>query len=149
MDYESAAMVEPVAVAVRALRQGVLRERDRVLVLGAGNIGLLLVQVARALGAGYVAVTDIVPERLALAEALGVDEALDVRGGFPTARLEKQFDVIIDGVANEASVRDALSSARRGARYRGLWRSARRHHFPPEGGFFEGRFSDDEPPLWG
>jgi threonine dehydrogenase-like Zn-dependent dehydrogenase len=116
MDYESAAMVEPVAVAVRALRQGGLCERDRVLVLGAGNIGLLLIQVARALGAGYVAVTDIVPERLALAERLGVDEAIEVRGGFPAARLEKQFDVIIDGVANEASVRDALSSARRGAR---------------------------------
>jgi len=116
MDYESAAMVEPVAVAVRALRQGGLREQDRVLVLGAGNIGLLLIQVARALGAGYVAVTDIVSERLALAEGLGVDEAIEVRGGFPAARLEKQFDVIIDGVANEASVRDALSSARRAAR---------------------------------
>ena len=77
---------------------------------------MLLIQVARALGAGYVAVTDVVPERLALAKELGVDEAIDVRGGFPTARLEKDFDLIIDGVASEASVRDALSSARRGAR---------------------------------
>ena len=67
------------------------------------------------MAAGYVAVTDIVPEKLALARELGVDEAIDVRDGFPQARLEKQFDLIIDGVASETSVRDALSS-RRGAR---------------------------------
>jgi 2-desacetyl-2-hydroxyethyl bacteriochlorophyllide A dehydrogenase len=116
MDDEAAAMVEPVAVAVRALRRGWLRTGERVLVLGAGNIGLLVVQAARALGAGYVAVTDLLPEKLALAARLGVDDAIDVRGGFPAPRLEKQFDVIIDGVGNEASVRDALTAARRGAR---------------------------------
>jgi 2-desacetyl-2-hydroxyethyl bacteriochlorophyllide A dehydrogenase len=116
VDDESAAMIEPVAVAVRALQRGSLRFGERVLVLGAGNIGLLVIQVARALGAGYVAVTDLVPEKLVLAARLGVDEAIDVSAGFPTARLEKQFDVIVDGVSNEASVRDALSSARRGAR---------------------------------
>ena len=116
VDDESAAMIEPVAVAVRALRRGSLQAGERVLVLGAGNIGLLAIQVARALGGGYVAVTDLVPEKLALAASLGVDEAIDSGGGFPTARLEKQFDVIVDGVGTEASVRDALSSARRGAR---------------------------------
>jgi L-iditol 2-dehydrogenase len=116
LDDESAAMIEPVAVAVRALGRGSLEADERVLVLGAGNIGLLVVQAARALGAGYVAVTDLVPEKLALAERLGVDEAIDVRGGFPTARLDKQFDVIVDGVGNEASVRDGLSSAKRGGR---------------------------------
>ena len=116
MDYESAAMVEPVAVAVRALQRAALRQQERTLVLGAGNIGLLVIQAARALGAGHVAVTDVVPERLALAKELGVDEAIDVRAGFPAAQLKDQFDVIVDGVASEASVRDALGSARRGAR---------------------------------
>jgi L-iditol 2-dehydrogenase len=116
VDDESAAMIEPVAVAVRALRRGSLQTGDRVLVLGAGNIGLLVVQAARALGAGYVAVTDLVPEKLALAGRLGIDEGIDVRSGFPAKRLEKQFDVIVDGVGNEASVRDALTSAKRGAR---------------------------------
>jgi L-gulonate 5-dehydrogenase len=116
MDYETAAMVEPVAVATRALQRGALRPGDRVLVLGAGNIGLLVVQVARALGAARVVTTDLVPERLNLAVKLGVDQALDVREGFPRAELEKQFDLVIDGVGCEASVQDALSSCARGGR---------------------------------
>jgi len=116
MDDESAAMIEPVGVAVRALRRGAANKGDHVLVLGAGNIGLLVIQVARALGASRVAVTDIVPEKLALAESLGVDEAIDARNGLPLASLEKQFDVVVDGVGNEGSVRDALVACRRGGR---------------------------------
>jgi L-iditol 2-dehydrogenase len=116
MDDESAAMIEPVGVAVRALRRGAVNKGDHVLVLGAGNIGLLVIQVARALGASRVAVTDIVPEKLALAESLGVDEAIDARNGLPLASLEKQFDVVVDGVGNEGSVRDALVACRRGGR---------------------------------
>lgn len=116
VDDESAAMIEPVAVAVRALEQGRLRAGERVLVFGAGNIGLLLIQVARALGASFVAVTEIVPQRLELARRLGVDEAIDTRQGFPRERLQKQFDVVIDGVANEASVRDGLEACARGGR---------------------------------
>lgn len=116
MDDESAAMIEPVAVAVRALQRGQPRPGDRVLVFGAGNIGLLVIQVARALGASRVVVTDIVPEKLALARALGVDEAIDVRAAFPTQRLEKQFDILIDGLANEQSLRHALAASARGAR---------------------------------
>lgn len=114
MDFESAAMVEPVAVAVRAVQEGGAGAGSRVLVLGAGNIGLLAVQVARALGASRVAVTDVVPARLELAAQLGFDEGIDVREGFPAARLEKQFDAVIDGVATEATVRDALTACDRG-----------------------------------
>ncbi len=116
MDFESAAMVEPVAVAVRALQRGGIRAGDRVLVFGAGNIGLLVIQVARALGAGRVVVTDILPERLELAAKLGVDQALDVRGGFPRNDFEKQFDMVIDGVGSEESVLDGLVACARGGR---------------------------------
>jgi L-iditol 2-dehydrogenase len=116
MDYESAAMVEPVAVAVRALQRGGIQAGDRVLVFGAGNIGLLLIQVARALGAGRVVVTDLLPERLALAAKLGVDQAIEVRNGFPKDEHEKQFDIVIDGVGSEGSVQDALLACARGGR---------------------------------
>ena len=116
MDDESAAMVEPVAVAVRALEQGKMKPGDRVLVFGAGNIGLLLIQVAKALGAGRVVVTDLVESKVELARSLGVDEAINVREGFPASSLEKQFDVVIDGVGNEESVRNALTACGRGGR---------------------------------
>ncbi len=113
---EAAAMIEPVDVAVRALRRGELQKGERVLVLGAGNIGLLVIQAARALGAGYVAVTDLVPDKLRRAKELGVDETFDVREGLPAEKIEKQFDLVIDGVGNEASVKDALLACRRGGR---------------------------------
>lgn len=116
MDFEAAAMVEPVAVAVRAVEQCAMPAGGRVLVLGAGNIGLLAIQAARAMGAGFVAVTDLVPEKLAMAAGLGVDETYDVRDGCPAARLANQFDAVIDGIGNEASVRDALGASKRGAR---------------------------------
>jgi L-iditol 2-dehydrogenase len=116
LDYEAGAMIEPVGVAVRALRQGSLRAGERVLIFGAGNIGLLLVQAARALGAGLVAVTDILPERLALARELGADQAIDARLPFPAELLEKQFDIVIDGVAREETVRNGLAACARGGR---------------------------------
>jgi 2-desacetyl-2-hydroxyethyl bacteriochlorophyllide A dehydrogenase len=114
MDFVTAAMVEPVAVAVRAYQLGCPRGGDRVLVFGAGNIGLVLVQVARELGAGRVVVTDVVPERLEMARALGVDEAVDVREDYPAARFEKQFDMVIDGVGTADSVNKALAACVRG-----------------------------------
>jgi 2-desacetyl-2-hydroxyethyl bacteriochlorophyllide A dehydrogenase len=115
MDYESAAIVEPVAVAVRAVRQAYLKHGDRVLVLGAGNIGLLVIQVAAALGASRVVVTDLLPERLKLAAELGVDQTVLTSQEFP-AGLDNSFDVVIDGVGQEQTVRQALGCCARGGR---------------------------------
>ena len=116
MSDDAAAMIEPVDVAVRALRRGELQKGERVLVLGAGNIGLLVVQAARAMGAGYVAVTDLVEDKLALASSLGVDETINVSNGLAAEKIEKRFDLVIDGVGTESSVRDALLACRRGGR---------------------------------
>ncbi len=116
MSDDAAAMIEPVDVAVRALRRGELQKGERVLVLGAGNIGLLIVQAARAMGAGYVAVTDLVQDKLDLASTLGVDETINVSDGLPAEKIEKRFDLVIDGVGTESSVRDALLACRRGGR---------------------------------
>ncbi len=115
MDDESAAMVEPVAVAVRACRRGGLQPGERVLAFGAGNIGLLVIQAARALGASFVAVTDPVAAKLALARRLGADEALDPRQGLPPD-FAGRFDLVIDGVGDERSVADGLTACARGGR---------------------------------
>ena len=115
MDFESAAIVEPVAVAVRAVRQACLTKGDRVLVLGAGNIGLLVIQVAAALGASIVVVTDLLPEKLKLASSLGAGETFLAADQLPT-ELENRFDVVIDGVGKEQTVRQALQCCARGGR---------------------------------
>lgn len=78
---EAGALLEPLSVAVAAARKSRLGVGDHVLVTGAGPIGLILTQVARALGAAEVTVTDVSPERLSLAEAHGATAALDAGTG--------------------------------------------------------------------
>jgi 2-desacetyl-2-hydroxyethyl bacteriochlorophyllide A dehydrogenase len=70
-----ASFAEPVAIGVQATRRGDVHEGDTVLILGAGPIGLALIEVAQAKGAS-VYVTDIAPERLAFAETLGATALL-------------------------------------------------------------------------
>jgi L-gulonate 5-dehydrogenase len=65
-----ASFAEPVAIGVQACRRGSVGPGDRVLILGAGPIGLALVEVAAARGA-QVYITDIAEERLAFAASLG------------------------------------------------------------------------------
>jgi L-gulonate 5-dehydrogenase len=75
-DFE-AAFAEPVAIGVQGCRRGQVTAEDTVLVLGAGPIGLAVVEVARAHGAKVYA-TDISAERLSTAAELG---AIPVAGG--------------------------------------------------------------------
>jgi L-gulonate 5-dehydrogenase len=71
-DAAMAAMVEPVSIAVRAVRRGGIEAGERVVVLGAGPIGQCACLVARELGA-EVLMVDLQPGRLELAAALGAD----------------------------------------------------------------------------
>ena len=68
---EEAALLEPLSVAVWACRKGQVGAGSRVLVTGAGPIGLVCVQVARASGAGDITVVDVNAERLAVATQTG------------------------------------------------------------------------------
>jgi L-gulonate 5-dehydrogenase len=65
-----ASFAEPVAIAIQACRRGAVAAGDRILVLGAGPIGLAIVEVAQAYGAEAF-ITDIKTERLKTAEELG------------------------------------------------------------------------------
>jgi L-iditol 2-dehydrogenase len=77
MSDEAGALMEPLSVGIWACRKGGVTAGDRVLVTGAGPIGLLAMQVARAAGAS-VTVSDVSEPRLALAERTGA--ARTVRG---------------------------------------------------------------------
>jgi len=74
-----AAMLEPATVAVHAVRRTDIRLGDSVVVLGAGPIGLLVLQAARAAGAGCVILVEPEPRRRALGAAVGADAVLDPR----------------------------------------------------------------------
>jgi L-iditol 2-dehydrogenase len=74
---EQAALVEPLSVGMWAARRGGVRAGDTVLVTGAGPIGLLAVQAARAAGAARVVVTDLAADRREVAARLGATDTLD------------------------------------------------------------------------
>lgn len=71
MSYEHAAIVEPAAVALHAVRQSRLKAGDTAAVFGAGPIGLLTIEACLIAGADKVFIVELSEERRALAEELG------------------------------------------------------------------------------
>ena len=94
MSDDAAALIEPLSVAVWAARKADIEPGDRVLVTGAGPVGLLCADVARARGA-RVTVSDTNPNRLAVATARGADAVVDVTAA-PLAEQVEPVDVIIE-----------------------------------------------------
>jgi L-iditol 2-dehydrogenase len=117
---EQAAMIEPVSVAVHALgRAGEVLGR-RVLVLGAGTIGNLVAQVARAQGAKDVMITDLSDYRLEIARACGIERTVNASREDLGARLGEGFgpdraDLILECVGAQATIEQAVSLARKGS----------------------------------
>jgi threonine dehydrogenase-like Zn-dependent dehydrogenase len=119
--WESAVLVEPLAVAFHAVGRARVRPGDRVVVVGSGPIGLMLVLAARSAGAARVVVTGLEPERLALAERLGADAVLDVRDADAAALVRAALggelaDVCLEAAGTPAAQEQAVTLVRRGGR---------------------------------
>jgi L-iditol 2-dehydrogenase len=108
LSSDAGAMIEPLSVAVWANRKAGTTVGSRVLVTGCGPIGVLAAQVARASGAGYVAITDVSPARLEQASAMGVHDAIDVRGRVDLASLAP--DILIECTGLAAVAKGAISA---------------------------------------
>lgn len=90
---QEGALIEPLAVAVWAARRASIEPGDRVLVTGAGPVGLLALQVAASRGASVV-VTDIDRRRLSLALELGAEGVFAPDD--PAAQDGNTFDVLLE-----------------------------------------------------
>src|SRR5215217_9269827 len=101
---EQAAMAEPVSVGIWAARKSALTGGDRVLITGAGPIGLLAGQVARALGAENPVITDLSDFRLARARDLGLRTA---QAGTPLA---EEFDVLLECSGAPAALSEGMQA---------------------------------------
>jgi L-iditol 2-dehydrogenase len=82
-----------------------------VLVTGAGPIGLLAMQVARALGAGDVTVTDVNPHRLEVASRTGATRVVDV-SDTPLGDSGVRADVLLECSGHPASLADGIRALR-------------------------------------
>jgi 2-desacetyl-2-hydroxyethyl bacteriochlorophyllide A dehydrogenase len=107
VDFEVGALAEPMAVAVHALRLAAVGKGSRVLVLGAGTIGLLTAVAARYLGAQTVAITARYAGQKETAQRLGCDEVLDPQD----PRMSVRPGAVIETVgAGADTVADAISA---------------------------------------
>jgi (R,R)-butanediol dehydrogenase/meso-butanediol dehydrogenase/diacetyl reductase len=103
---DAAALAETLAVGVRALRRSRLIPGERVAVVGAGAVGLLAAQAARAMGAAWVSVCDPSLARQAIALAIGADEAVG-----PEALDGLDADVVIECAGSASSLIGAVAAA--------------------------------------
>ena len=119
VSFEQAAMVEPVAVAAHAVSLTPIAVGDTAVVVGAGMIGLCLVQVLRAAGCSRVFAVDLEAEKLELARKLGADSVLDpqkadVAKAVADATEGRGADVAFEAVGITATVKSAIGAVRRG-----------------------------------
>jgi L-iditol 2-dehydrogenase len=103
---DAAALLEPVSVALWACQKGRVSAGSRVLVTGVGPVGLLVVQVARALGAAEVTASDVNGERLELAREMGATEVSYSTSKTPSRT--SRPDVLIDCSGNPGAIRAAI-----------------------------------------
>ena len=120
MSFEEGAMIEPLAVAVHAVRRFGDVSGKRVVVMGAGPIGNLVAQVAKGMGAELVMVTDVSDYRLQLAKECGADFGVNtLHSDFNAAMVEclgpDKADVIYDCAGNDITMNQAIRCARKGS----------------------------------
>ncbi|MHA2051406.1 MAG: zinc-dependent alcohol dehydrogenase [Promethearchaeota archaeon] len=119
MTYEQGAMIEPCAVAVHAVSRGGDISDYKVLVLGAGPIGNLVAQTAKALGAKAVMITDLSDFRLKIAKKVGIDFTVNPNSQDLAEEIGKAFgsdkaDLIIECVGANETIDAAINNARKG-----------------------------------
>jgi L-iditol 2-dehydrogenase len=120
VSLDQAAMIEPVSVAVHALaRAKEDLEGKRVLALGAGTIGNLVAQVAKASGAEAVMITDISDYKLEKARECGIDFAVNPLEDDLEQAILRDFgpsrvDLILECVGVQETITQAVEVARKG-----------------------------------
>ena len=119
LSFAEAAMLEAVSVALHGVRVAELKGGESALVIGAGMIGLLLLQAAKVAGCSRVLVADIDETRLARARELGADEILHASGDVLVQEIKwltdgRGMDVLFEAVGRNETVTAAIDCVRKG-----------------------------------
>ena len=120
VSFEQGALVEPLACAVHGIRRLGVEVGESVLVVGAGTMGLLLIQLLERAGA-RVAAVDRLESKLALAEDLGARRTATSIGALdgPPAGSDDDagYDAVVDVTGVPAVIEQGLAAVRRGGRF--------------------------------
>ncbi|MGY0059576.1 zinc-dependent alcohol dehydrogenase [Streptomyces sp. LZ34] len=128
--FDVAALNEPMAVARHCVNRSEAKPTDKVVVFGAGPIGLGAAIWLKLRGVGHVVVADVIPERLQTALAVGADAVIDSAAEDVTARLTELHgqaanalgqpragtDIYIDAAGAPAVFNTTVESAKWGAK---------------------------------
>lgn len=115
LSMDKGAMVEPFACAVHAARLAQMTAADKLLIIGAGPIGLFVLQAAQILGVKTTVVQDINSERLKIVKALGgipVSSPEELQRDTPS----NGFTVTVDAVGLDVTRQQCIEAARPGGR---------------------------------
>jgi L-iditol 2-dehydrogenase len=116
--FRDAALVEPLACVVQGVEDTQLCAGERILIIGAGPIGLMFVSLAKEAGCSVV-VAGRGEKRLDTARRLGADQVINVRNGadlVTAARAEGMIDVVIEAVGKPEVWETAARIVRKGGR---------------------------------
>ena len=121
LSFEEAALIEPLACCIRGLDNVGIKAGESVLIVGAGPIGLLLMQLVRNFGASMIIQTDLEDYRLEKALELGADHVINVRKEDPIKVIKKLtggygVDVAIEAVGSPKAITQAVEAVRKGGR---------------------------------
>ncbi|MFK3676722.1 NAD(P)-dependent alcohol dehydrogenase [Microbacterium sp. NPDC090218] len=107
---DAAALMEPLSVAIAAVQKAGVRPGSRVLITGAGPIGIVTAQTARAFGATEIVISDPMAERREVALRFGATEAVDPAAG----PLGTGYDAFVDASGSPVAVKQGISALKSG-----------------------------------
>jgi len=126
LTFEAGAFMEPLSCCLHGMKKIAPVDGQDVLIIGAGPIGLLLLQLAKIGGPKRVTVTDLRERRLALAKQLGADAAIRAHKDVsltppsPGGRGDEEgYDVVIDASGSVGAIAQTVELARPGGKL--LW----------------------------
>jgi L-iditol 2-dehydrogenase len=119
LSFAEAAMLEAVAVALHAVKVSEVRSGETALVIGAGMIGLLVLQAARAAGCKPIFVADVDVSRLERAAMLGADKTLELSGAALVSEITRLtgghgVDLVLEAVGRDETVKASIDCVRKG-----------------------------------
>lgn len=134
ISYEEAALAEPFSIASNILDRVQLTDKDNVLLIGSGTIGLSIVQVAKSFGA-RILVSDVADDKLAIATSMGADAVVNSKIASLDEAAESfapgGFDVVIDAVGITPLFQQSINYAAPRARIACIGFDARPAEIPP------------------
>jgi L-iditol 2-dehydrogenase len=118
VSFEEASLVEPLAVAVHAVRLASLEKDEDIGIIGSGAIGLMTLQVAKNRGARKIVVLDTLDYRLAFAKKLGATMTINVKKENPLKKISKDggVDMVFEAVGHQETVRQGLAMVKKGGK---------------------------------